>query len=365
MNAVTKKPSGNPLSLFQKPSKPVYLKMGLYGDTGSGKTYTAGLFAIGIAKALKSKKPVLMFDTEDGAGFLMPLFEKAGIEFNYVKSRSFKKLVEATREAEKSGSVFIVDSISHVWEELIEAYMTKKGRRFIQINEWGEIKTYWKQFTTAYLTSNINAILLGRAQDVTENTTSDSGQKDFQKIGERMKGEKYMGYEPHLLIRMDKIQDLQKNIINHVAYVEKDRTDHMTGATVLEPTFEAFKSIWDAYDHTGVHTPIDTDDSVDHISSPDYSIEDLKRRRTIATEKIQNVLVRYISSTSNADKIRKMNLLKQVFGTDAWSEITDGPIHIQRVTFLEEGIDKLEAACKKETGISLADAKLSLKKKAK
>src|ERR1700752_117247 len=104
------------MSLFQEPNKPVYLKMGLYGNTGSGKTYTAGKIAIGMAKALKSKKPVAIFDTETGSDFLIPLFEKEGIKLVVIKSRSFAKLVEATKEAQQIADVFIVDSISHVWE---------------------------------------------------------------------------------------------------------------------------------------------------------------------------------------------------------------------------------------------------------
>lgn len=340
----------NPLSIFQKPNKPVYLKMGLYGNTGSGKTFTAAQFAIGAVKSLDSKKPVVMFDTETGSDYLTPMFEAAGIELLIVKSRAFSKLVEATQEAEKIASFFIIDSIGHVWDELIAAYKKKKGRKYIQINEWGEIKEYWSAFTKAYLNANLDIILCSRAQDITENSTDEQGQKDFAKIGERMKGEKYMGYEPSLLVRMEAIQDLGKNKVTHMAYVEKDRTNNMTGAAIAEPTFASFAPVWAAYDKKAAHVGIDNEDSTQHISDPDWSIEDRKRRRAIAIEEIQNILVRSFPSTGQKDKQAKMALLREVYGTDNWVKLTED-IKAVRLEDLEDGLPKLEAAAKVAAGV--------------
>ena len=338
----------NPTTLFQKPNKPVYLKAGLYGGTGSGKTYTSGLMAIGMVQSISSKKPVTMFDTETGSDFLIPMFEKAGIELLVIKSRSFAKLVEATKEAEKISDVFIIDSIAHVWDELTEAYKKKKNRQYIQINEWGEIKNYWNNFTKAYLNANQNIILCSRAQDITENSVDEkTGQKDFSKIGERMRGEKYTGYEASLLIRMEAIQDLKKNRMTHMAYVEKDRTANMTGMAIAEPTFESFQKVWDSYEHKGQYEGIDNDDSTKHIADPDYSVEDQKKRRSVVTEDIQNMLVKYVPGMGAKDKQMKLDLLEKVFGTANWVKITqDYPVLVS-VESLEEGFLKLEDECKK------------------
>lgn len=340
----------NPLSIFQKPNKPVYIKMGIYGGTGSGKTFTAGQIAIGINKALESKKPVVMFDTETGSDYLIPMFEKAGIELLVVKSRSFAKLVEATKEAEKIADVFIIDSIGHVWEELIEAYKKKKGRKWIQINEWGEIKEYWNNFTKAYLNSNTNIILCSRAQDITENYRDEQGKQEMEKVGERMKGEKYMGYEPALLMRMEAVQDLDKNKVKHMAYVEKDRTDHMTGAIIEEPTFESFKPVWDAYAHTGTHVGIDNDDSTAHIADPDWNIADRKRRRDIVLEEIQNTFVKYIPGRGAAEQKAKLAILEKVFGTGNWTKISEDAQAV-KLEDLEAGVKKLEEECQAYVGL--------------
>jgi hypothetical protein len=64
-----------------------------------------------------------MFDTEPAASFIIPLFERAGIEFLvYDDSRAFSDLMAFTQEAQQTCSVVIVDSITHVWRDLQESY---------------------------------------------------------------------------------------------------------------------------------------------------------------------------------------------------------------------------------------------------
>ena len=70
------------MSMLKKATnKMAYAKVGLYGDAGSGKTFTAAQIAIGLHQFADLKKPVAMFDTEPAASFIVPHFEKAGIEF--------------------------------------------------------------------------------------------------------------------------------------------------------------------------------------------------------------------------------------------------------------------------------------------
>lgn len=346
----------DPTTLFQKPTRPVYVKIGLYGNTGSGKTYTGGQFAIGMSKALKSKKPVAIFDTETGSDYLAPMFDKAGIEYVVIKSRSFAKLLEATKEAEKVASVLLIDSISHVWEELVEAYKKKKGRSYIQINEWGDIKAYWNTFTKLYLNSNLHIIMCGRAQDITDDYTDEQGQRGFEKVGERMKGEKYMGYEPSILIRMTAEQDLRKKKVNHVAIIEKDRTDTMTGKTLIDPTFKDIEPIWNYYDHKGKAVGVDDDDSTAHIADPDKSTSERVRRRKIACEEIQNTLVKFIPSQAAKDKQAKMQILEEVFGTTSWTKIEEDWKAI-RLEDLEAGVSEVERMAKEYANPAPAPAK--------
>ena len=95
-----------------------YLKMGLYGGAGSGKTFTASDIAIGLHKFVKAKKPIYFIDTETGSDFVLDKFEKAKIKLQVAKSRAFMDLVAGVDEAEKDGSIILIDSITHFWNEL-------------------------------------------------------------------------------------------------------------------------------------------------------------------------------------------------------------------------------------------------------
>ena len=82
-------------------------------------------------------RPALFLDTETGSDWITPLFNEEGIELHTAKTRAFVDLVPAIQEAEKNGSVLIIDSITHFWTELTESYAKKKNRRYgLQFQDW-------------------------------------------------------------------------------------------------------------------------------------------------------------------------------------------------------------------------------------
>jgi hypothetical protein len=116
-----------------------FLKMALMGFQGSGKSYTAALTAIGLAKLIQARKPVFFLDTEKGSDWVKPMFERAGVELFTAKTRAFTDLVAAIPEAEANGSVLIVDSLTHFWVELCETYSARKATEY-------NLATYRLQF---------------------------------------------------------------------------------------------------------------------------------------------------------------------------------------------------------------------------
>ena len=116
--------------IFQKSTnQSAFLKAGIMGFAGSGKSRTSAEIAVGLSKHT-GNKPVFYLDTETGSDFLKPLFDKEGIELFVSKSRAFKDLLSAVDEAEGQGAILIIDSISHFWNELMEAFKKKKKLKF-------------------------------------------------------------------------------------------------------------------------------------------------------------------------------------------------------------------------------------------
>src|SRR5215208_2016343 len=62
-----------------------YFKAAFEGFAGCGKTYTSALIAVGLHQRIGSTKPIVIFDTEESAKFLKPLFASHNIEV-FVKS---------------------------------------------------------------------------------------------------------------------------------------------------------------------------------------------------------------------------------------------------------------------------------------
>ena len=209
-NGIKPKISG----LFKKAEKSAaFLKMGIYGDAGSGKTRTASEVAIGLALHLQATgqplPPVVFIDTETGAHWVRPLFESKGIEFMTAQTRAFSDLKTAVADAEAMGAILIVDSITHFWEEMKDTFLRAKRERLrrsylkLEFSDYQTLKPLWGEFTTAYLNSKAHIILCGRAGGTYEyQENEETHKKDLIQTGTKMRTEKDMGYEPSLLVEM-------------------------------------------------------------------------------------------------------------------------------------------------------------------
>ena len=94
------------MSLFSQASNDqAYLKAGLFGQQGSGKTFTSSRIVVGMHSYLKERglpegdNPVMFADTETGAAWVKPMFDEAGIELRVAKTRAFSNLVPMINEA--------------------------------------------------------------------------------------------------------------------------------------------------------------------------------------------------------------------------------------------------------------------------
>ncbi len=198
------------------------LKVGIYGDTGSGKTYTALQIASGIAS-----DGVLFIDTEHGSDFYADKFDGVCLEFDVIHTRSIYDVLEIFENIEQlKYDIVVLDSITHIWENAQEVFLAalelspdiKKRERAkrgeITFFDWRMIKKPYKEMIKLMLGCNKHVIFCGR-----QTNEYDIGADNQPiKVGERLKSESETQYEPHILIHM-RLADSK-----HLAIIEKDRS---------------------------------------------------------------------------------------------------------------------------------------------
>ena len=308
-------------------NKQGYIKVGLKGFPGSGKSFTATELAIGLVKMTGDKRPVFALDTEKGFDYLVSRFKKEGIELYVARTRAFVDLLAAVKEAEKSASLLIIDSITHFWEEVQAAYKKKKQRDSLTFADWGPIKENWSQYTRAFLESNLHIVMCGRAADVYEHYEDEDGKKQIEKVGTKMQAEKNLGYEPGLGIEMErislgKLKKGERNFVNR-AYIIKDRFDELDGKFFDNPNFDTFLPHIKRL-NLGQHEPLSQASSEEIFDkNSDHNWHERRKQVEIALEEIQAEITSAIPGQSAEDKKAKTDILAKVFGTRSWTAISD------------------------------------------
>lgn len=340
-----------------------YLKLGMLGFPGSGKTYTAWLLAAGLAERLAGKgekPPILFVDSEAGSDFLVGDAKERGIHLMSVKTRAFPDLLASVEESRRLGGILIIDSITHFWNELQDGMKKAKNRTRLQFQDWGPLKDQWGQFTTAFLNSPVHIFMLGRAGYEYEYNLDEDGKKQLEKTGTKMKTESELGYEPSLLVEM--VREAKKDegdiagsgakkrvhgkLWHHTAYVLKDRTRTLEGAVLVDPTYESFLPVFEALNLGGEHVGVNTEKSSSVLFEENSDRNMMKRIRDVKVtlEEIEAAIVLTVPGQAAADKVAKLTLLETCFGTKSWTAIEN-----MKLEDLVVGLDKLNVECAKLT----------------
>jgi hypothetical protein len=317
------------MALFRKAEvTSAFLKMGVMGFAGSGKTYTATQTAIGLVQHMREKKiayankPIFFIDSETGSDWIKPFIEEAGIELFTAKTRAFKDLTAAVREAEANASILLVDSVTAFWKELGDSYMKAKGRQRLQFEDWGWLKKEWGRFTDLFVNSNLHIILCGRAgyeYDYFED--EETGKKNLEKTGIKMKAEGEMGYEPSLLVLMSRHMDVASNKVWRTASILKDRSTKIDGKEFVNPSFKSFLPHIEFLNLGGHQLGVDTSRTSENDIPPDAPRDRNSIRREICLEEIQALMVKHHPTMSGEDKKEKAKLLVEFFDTTSWTEV--------------------------------------------
>lgn len=325
-----------------------YFKAALEGFAGSGKTYTASLIAKGLYRLIKSKKPIVLFDTERAVKFLKPLFEEAKIPVLVKESRSMADLKETMERCRQGDTdILVIDSISHVWENFLEAYKQKVKRTNLQFQDWGIIKPTWKkEFSDVFVNDPYHIIMCGRAgYEYSFEKDEDTGRRELLKTGVKMKVEGETAYEPDLLVLMERYEKVlgKKKKVWREATVIKDRANLIDGKTFVNPVFENFKPTIDMMlsNPVKIQTPAERDSTV--LFKTEEDKREWKKRKDKALEEIQGYMVSIWPGQSAADKKAKVDVLEEAFKTRSWTAIEDMSSEV-----LETGYKKIQEIVKKQ-----------------
>lgn len=216
-----------------------YLKLGIYGAAGSGKTFTSLLIGEGLAGVCNKK--IAFVDTERGSDFYCQEVKERKIhpkafDFDCLYSKSITEIAGEIKKIDTNKyGVVVIDSITHVWEaakQSFEGRLTKIGT--IPMQAWGKIKKPYKDLMNHLLSLDAHVIICGRqGTDFAE----DEETGELKNIGYKMKAEGETPYEPHILLRLESVKG--KNVDSYpIVHVEKDRTGILAGKAIEYPTFE-------------------------------------------------------------------------------------------------------------------------------
>lgn len=312
-------------------ARPTHLKAAFMGFQGGGKTYSAVKLAIGLIQLMRKKgvpgaeKPVFMLDTERGYLWIKPLFDAAGIELQVDESRAFADLKADMADAIDNASLLLIDSITAHWIEFCEAYKIKKKRsRGLEFQDWGYLKEEWRKgFTEPFLNSPLHTIFCGRAGFTYDHYTDDSGKKQIEKSGVKLKAEGELGFEPNLLVYMEREQDPETSVISHVAHILKDRRSDaksLDGKSFPNPTFGTFLPHIEYLDLGGATSGVDISRSSVAMIPVDVRRENNATLREVVIEEIKNLLSDTYEGRSDAAQRAKREAIEKHLAP-TWKEV--------------------------------------------
>lgn len=331
---------------------PTFLKMGFFGGTGTGKTFTAAkVLSQFIAEYLPGKQ-LAMFDTEPAAGYVAPMVKKiTGKDLLAIHSRQLSDLLAFADLCKEEGHIALLDSATHPWRQLCSDFLVAKKSRVkaaggnpettkLSLSDWNPIKDIWNQFTEKYCFDPVHWCISGREGDVWEEVTDDEGNDSMQKTGVKMKTETETGYEPALLVQMILRDD------KHIAVIKKDRFGTMQAGLMskAEPDIEFFRPFLNALDLNGNGIERSTTPSPFGIESG-KNWETLKAERDGLLENIKDDLVLALPGQDAESKKKKVQALRDAFGTSSWTELEKDEKSFP-AQYLREGRNKLASILK-------------------
>ena len=207
----------------------VFLKLGVTGASGSGKTFSALRLASGLADGGR----IAMIDTENRSASLYADrfdFDVLDLEPPY----DHDKFVSAINAAVGGGyAVVVLDSASHFWEGILEFKSKLDARGGNSYTNWSKAGEHFKEIVNAVLQSQIHVIACLRSKMDYVIEQSDRGKATPRKVGLAPIMRDGVEYEFTTVFDID---------MAHQAATSKDRTG-LFGDKVFQITEDTGKQI--------------------------------------------------------------------------------------------------------------------------
>lgn len=176
--------------------------VGLYGESGSGKTYSAILLARGLVGPTGK---LAMLDTETGRGLI---YAKVAGGYDYAELTppfTPERYVEAIKAAEAAGyEALVIDSASHEWEGLGGILETAESSGKQGLVKWAAPKARHKRFVQALLSTRMHLVLCLRAKEkLVQGRNPATGKEEIVSQGYVAVQDKRFIYETTVQLRMN------------------------------------------------------------------------------------------------------------------------------------------------------------------
>ena len=315
----------------------VYVKIGMMGISGSGKTLSALLLGYGLMKAAHPELPddqiwekILVIDTENSSASLY-----AGLQVGSTRVGEFltidieapftvEKYIEAINAAEENGVEYlIIDSMSHAWQSeggLLDKQNTVARRMQGQSYQaWREITPLYNQLVDKILQCKMHVVTTYRGKkDYAMEKASDGKTKVVAKgVGAQFRDG--MDYENTVYFEIDQ---------DHMALATKDRT-HLFDQQYILISPETGRQLYQwlsSADQTPPQVVKVTAPAPDPVPNPveapsagEPADDELEK----AVRMVDAVVKEYLDGKTPEEKAKVGNEIKSICGKKNYLTVTD------------------------------------------
>lgn len=285
------------------PAKKVktFLRLGIVGPAGSGKTYSA----LAIARAMFPNGKIALIDTEAGSASLY------GDIFNFetmvLADFHPRNYVDGIKLAYRDGfDVVVADSLTHAWAGsggLLEMHdiATKRSKSGNSWTAWRDVTPVHNELVDTMLQTPIHLIATMRTK-VEYAQVEEDGKTKIKKMGTSPIQREGMDYEFGVIIEMD---------LDNVGWVIKSRCPALTGKNFKEPGAQVAKILKNWLDSGEDAPPVEASGAMPEEQA-DFNLLATKAIQSgrITKERVKQILTETAKDGQNNYKAASVALLK-------------------------------------------------------